>query len=61
VALPRDANEKLAITVKSSYYNTVKLQCSRPTKIGKSEEIILFKILWKKDFYFALYVVNTEK
>src|SRR6218665_1230164 len=39
VALPRGVNEKLAITVQSSYDHAVKLHCC--IKIGKSENIIL--------------------
>jgi len=43
-ALPRDVNEKLAITIQSSYEHAVKLRCC--TKIGKNEKILLFRTLW---------------
>ena len=57
-ALPRNVNEKLAITVQNSYDHAVKLQCC--TKIGKSEKVILIWALWAIDFYVELYVVYTK-
>ena len=58
-ALPRDVNEKLTITVQSSYDHAVKLQCC--IKIGKSEKIILFRTQWAIDFYVELYFASTDK
>src|SRR6218665_129283 len=58
-ALPRDFNEKLTITVQSSYDHAVSLQCC--TKIGKSEKIILFRTQWAIDFYVELYFASTDK
>ena len=58
VVLPGDVKKKLAITVQSSYDHAVKLWCC--IKIGKSQEIILFRTLWAIDFYVELYVVYTK-
>src|SRR6218665_3821800 len=57
-ALPRNVNEKLAITVQSSYDHVVNLQCC--TKIGRSVKIILFRTLWTIHFYVQLYVVTPK-
>jgi len=58
-ALSSDVNEKLAITIQSSYDHAVKLQCC--TKISKSRKKILFRTMWAIDFYVELYVVHTKK
>src|SRR6218665_2636144 len=57
-ALPREVNDKFAITVWSLHDHAVKPQ--RCIKIGMSEKISLFRTLLAIDFCVKLYVVYTK-